>query len=252
MRVPRVVLVARCTKVRFVRPCGRGGELRSSRDACVRSHSVQIGIARRWRRASVVGGDHGRVDGRDEAAPLRQLRARRRRNSARSNGRNAARGSAAITDLLHARAAALSLMMPSATAHGSRRRARPRVLDGRPVAPGGRAAEGRGRSQSGAATGRRPHRTVPQSTGGRLARRGDGDLPGPRVRAEHDVVAKSYAPSSGITRPPRAYDVFRGFRRRACDAFCVRRRAYDVFRGYSGGGAHDVLRCFGGSHDVLR
>ena len=113
--------------------------------------------------------------------------------SARSNGRNAPRGSAAIPDLFNARAASLSLMMPSATGHGSRRRARPRVLDGRPVAPGGRAGEGRGRSQSGAASGRRPHRTGPQSTGERLARRGDGDLPGPRVRAERDVVAKSYA-----------------------------------------------------------
>ena len=200
----------------------------------------------------MVGGDHGRVDGREEAAPLRQLRARRRRNLSRSNGRNVPRGSAVITDPLHARAASLSLMVPSATGYGSRRRASPRVPDGRPVAPGGRTGEGRGHSQSGAVSGRRPRRTGPQSTGGRLARRGDGDLPGPRVRAERDVVAKSYAPSSGITRPPRAYDVFRGFRRRACDAFCVRRRAYDVFRGYSGGGAHDVLRCFGGSHDVLR
>ena len=85
---------------------------------------------------------------------------------------------------LHARAASLSRMMPSATGHGSRRRARPRVPDGRPVAPGGRAGEGRGRSQSGAASGRRPHRTGPQSTAGRLARRGDGDL-----------LARAFAPS---------------------------------------------------------
>jgi hypothetical protein len=159
-----------------------------------------IGIVRRWRRATVVGGDHGRVDGREEAAPLRQPRARRRRNSARSNEQNAPRGSAAIPDLSHARAAALSVMMPSATAHGSRRRARPRVPDGRPVAPGGRAAEGRGRSQSGAASERRPHRTGPQSTGGRLARRGDGDLPGPRA------FAPSVTSWLSLTRtfPPRA------------------------------------------------